>query len=263
MERMKRKLSEMTEEPAICVLPGLEGTGALSRRLCDGMARSLERHIIRYPVDVKLSLEEYVDVAESQIPDDRPVLLVSVSFSGPISLRLLARKRRNVIGIVFVVTFASSPRPVLLRLGNRLPMEKLIRLDLPDALLRLFILGGDATDEDVRLYRAATELVEPEVMASRLKIVETVDERKDLSRVDVPCCYVQAAHDRVVPRSAIIPFSSVLPHLRVKIIDGPHALIHQRAGELRAVVESFLEECRRKGVPGSGQGVDDSIVRQG
>ena len=59
--------------------------------------------------------------------------------------------------------------------------KRVFRIRLPDLALRLGLLGTDASQDDVSALRAALALVDPSVLAARVREIAAVDVRAELA----------------------------------------------------------------------------------
>jgi pimeloyl-ACP methyl ester carboxylesterase len=82
-------------------------------------------------------------------------------------------------------------------------------------------------------------MVPPEVLAHRLKVVNRVDVRRWLPELTMPCCYIQATGDLVVPSTAVLDFVAAVPDLEVKTMRGPHFMLQARPQQSAAEIEAF------------------------
>jgi pimeloyl-ACP methyl ester carboxylesterase len=147
--------------------------------------------------------------------------------------------------LVLCATFARSPRPVLLKAFLRLPLGALLALPFPRLLFSLIVEGGEASSRVFfDLWARVRMMVPPQVLVHRLRIVNQTDVRPWLSGLDMPCCYIQATHDRTVPQSCLRDFM-VVPHLTVKKIRGPHFILQAQPGACLSAIEEFLEHTNK------------------
>ena len=77
--------------PALVLLPGLNGTGILFESLQTALGQSLDVRVVRYP-----QLQGH---ARKSLPTDRPFVLLGESLSGPIAIRLAAERPRELVGL--------------------------------------------------------------------------------------------------------------------------------------------------------------------
>lgn len=222
----------------LVLLPGLDGTGRLFERFLAALPAGLETCVVAYPDDRALSLDQYADHALAQFPEG-PVALLAESFSGLVALKLLVRPRTPVRRVVFAAAFAAPPRPFL-RAAARLPGVGRMFGAVPDFALRGFCLGSDARAGDLESLRAALSKVSRDVLADRIGLVGS-SRALPPRRPDVPCLYLQATADRLVPGRAALWFREHFTHFTLVAVDGPHLLLQTRPGECAREVARFVE----------------------
>jgi pimeloyl-[acyl-carrier protein] methyl ester esterase len=212
----------------VLALPGLDGTGTL----LVPFARESGARIVSYPPDRELTLHQYVEIAARDV--DRDTVLVAESFSGPIAVRIAARQQPR--GLVLVSSFVTPPLPRLLR---ALPLTTLARLQVPDWLLSFWMLSPYATKEGVRDFRAALGAVEPRVLASRLRIALSVDERATLAKTTVPLLDLRGSRDRLVRRGVR---RHIRPDATFAEIDAPHALLYTKPSQAWDRIDGWISK---------------------
>ncbi len=226
----------------IIFLPGIDGTGISFDPLGKALPRDVRVKIVRYPTDRLLGFEETVQYAGDRIETDREnAIVLAESFSGPVAIALIGSGRLKAKCLILCATFARSPRPVLLKILNSLPLELLMRFPFPGFLLKHVVEGGeDAARLFLTMWQKVKVLVPPEVLAHRLKVIDGVDVRGWLPKLDIPCCYIQAASDRTVPASALFDFTEGISDLRVRRIKGPHFILQARPEASLAAIREFV-----------------------
>lgn len=213
----------------IVLLPGLDGTGDL---LAAFAARCGAR-IVSYPPDRELTFDDYVALAARDI--ERDTIVIAESFSGPIAVRIAAT--REIAALVLAGSFVTPPLPKAIRM---LPLTTLARVQVPDWLLSFCMLGRSATAERVRALRAAIGKVEPRVLASRLRIALSVDERANLAKTGMPLVDLRGTADLLVRRKSRRPVLAARPDPIAVDIDAPHALLFTHAVEAWPSLRSYL-----------------------
>lgn len=219
-------------------MPGLDGTGISFEPIEALLPPNVLSTVIRYPNE-KLSFDETIDCAAAQFPTDEVIIVVAESFSGPVAVELLGTGRIKAKGLVLASTFAKSPRPITLRIGRCLPLALLLGFPLPDALLQYILGGEEFTRALMPMWDRINANVSAAVLAHRLRVVSTVDVRKRLSNLSVPCCYIQAIDDVIVPATALIDFKEIVPNLIVKRIRGPHFILQAQPAASVTIIEEF------------------------
>src|SRR4051812_17564426 len=198
------------------MLPGLDGTGLLFRPLVATLS-GIATKVVTYPNDKALSLDEHACWVIRQLPGDKAVLLAAV---------------------IFVGAFAEPARPLLLRLAPVVSRAGPLMRNTPAFLLRQFCLGGDATVSQLNLLRGALAAVPPQVLSSRLALIGA---RRSWGKANfgVPCLYLQASDDRLVPPSAAEWFRGRFGRFELERVDGPHFLLQARPHECAQRISEF------------------------
>jgi pimeloyl-ACP methyl ester carboxylesterase len=220
----------------LVLLPGLDGTGLLFRPLVATLF-DLDTNVVSYPNDKALSLDEHARWVMRELPGDKAVLLAE-SFSGLVALRVLQEAPSRIAAVIFVGAFAEPPRPLLLRLAPLVSRAGPLMRSTPAFLLRQFCLGRDATVSQLNLLREALAAVPPQVLASRLALIGA---RRSWgkARFGVPCLYLQAKEDRLVPASTAEWFRDRFERFEIERIGGPHFLLQVKARECAQRISEF------------------------
>jgi pimeloyl-[acyl-carrier protein] methyl ester esterase len=225
--------------PLLVVLPGLDGTG---RRLGEFVNRlaPIETRVVRYP-DQPLGYEELAALVSSSLPSDRPFVLLGESFSGPLVIRIAARRPEGLDGIILCGTFAKNPYPWL---GWARPLARHLPLkSLPRRLRAVLMWGTVSTERVPPQSERAMAGVSSAVIRCRISALLSVDESAALCRIHVPALVLEPLRDRVIPRAATRHLSAALPGAQRVEIDGPHLLLQARPVECAAAVSRFMH-CR-------------------
>jgi len=226
----------------LVLMPGLDGTGIMFEPFLNVLPKEFRTTVISYPGEDKpLSYQQLVDFADGEIPKDRPIVILAESFSGPIAINILSRGLPNAKCAVFSATFANPPHQFLLDIGKMLPLDQFFRLPMPDFAFEAFCFGTDVPDSLPALLQKAIATAKPANIAARMKMLADIDELSALGRIKIPCCYIQASADHLVPSTCIEPFKAALPDLVVRKITGPHFLLQVKPTEVLEVVREFVE----------------------
>ena len=219
----------------IIILPGLDGTGRLLSDFAKALSPGHDVEIISYP-DSLFSYDDLEVWLKARLPSE-PFVMIAESFSGPLALSISANRPRNLAAVVFVATFARSPRRLpstLLSLFGAFPIPAafLAPVSLP------FVVGRFQVPGFKELYRSALQDVPLRTLILRLKSALSMDRRSTTSRIEVPCCYLQATADRLVPASAFRDFEDICSSpIR---IEAPHFLLQMNPEEAARTVRDFV-----------------------
>ena len=226
----------------LVMLPGLDGTGLVFAPLMSCLPEGISTRVVSYPTDLVMSFQEHVDFARGQLPEDRKYVLLAESFSGPVSLQLLAKPPDNLLGVIFVATFARHPSPFLLDAACHLPQSLLLKLFTNPLFSRCLCLGG-ASAEAVKLFSRALLSVKLSVLSSRLKILATLPPPPETT-FSGPALYIQASRDRLVPPRAAEALARHLPQLRVERVAGPHIVLLAQPENGARLISAFLSDLK-------------------
>src|SRR5512143_2503091 len=232
----------------IVFLPGMDGTGISFEPLGKVLPQDVHVKVIQYPTDKLLSFEETVQCARDQIqPAQEDAIVLAESFSGPVAIALVGSGQLKAKCLVLCSTFARSPKPVLLKTLEYLPLESLIQLPIPRFVFKHMVEGGEeAADLFLGLWERVKAVVQAKVLVHRLKVISQVDVRGWLPKITVPCCYIQATGDRSVPESSLFDFIELVPDLRVVRIRGPHFILQSQPQASLTAIQDFVSLITNK-----------------
>lgn len=223
---------------SLVLLPGLDGTGLLFRRLLTALPDGLRTKVVPYPPAAPMDLSQLAALVLRQLPAEKVVLLAE-SFSGLVALELLASAAARVRGVIFVGAFAEPPRPLLLRLAPLASHAGGLMRSIPAFFLRRYCLGPHATAAELNELREAIAAITPGVMAQRLALIAKRRSFGTLPR-DVPAFYIKASADRLVPASCASWFQQHFKRCEVEEVRGPHFVLQANPRDSAAVITKAL-----------------------
>ena len=223
----------------------MDGTSHLFLPFTAALNPGARVRTVRYPVDEPLGYEALASVARSALPPDEPFILLGESFSGPIAVMLAAEGHAQLKGLVLCCTFVRNPLPWLARL--RALIGVLPFGGAPLWVMDHLLLGKFATQSLRAALALAVGQVAPGVMRARLRAVVAVDVAAQFGNVRVPCLYLQAAHDRLVPPEAASLIAALKPDTQVVRVNAPHCLLQAAPADAAAAVEEFSRQVQRAG----------------
>jgi pimeloyl-[acyl-carrier protein] methyl ester esterase len=98
-------------KPVLVLLPGLDGTGKLFAEFLRVLDLNISTLVVAYSKDIPMNYDQLETLVTAALPTDRPFVLLGESFSGPLAIRIAARRPASLVGLVLCVTFASNPYP--------------------------------------------------------------------------------------------------------------------------------------------------------
>ena len=224
----------------IVLLPGMDGTGELFSKFVMFKPADFEVTVVALPQE-PLSYSDVERLIEPRIPGDVPFVLLGESFSGPLAIRLAAKRPPNLRGLILCNSFATPPRAACWKL---LPWTTLFRIPPPSMILRRYLAGGNAPQSLIEEIRRTLSSVPPRILASRIRILLTSNSTDSLRACDVPILYLRGTADRLVPDSAFRAITAIVPSAKRREIPGPHMLIQANPVEVWQAIAGFVTALR-------------------
>jgi pimeloyl-[acyl-carrier protein] methyl ester esterase len=226
----------------LVLMPGLDGTGKLFSNLLPFLSDQWPTTTVCYPTDVPLSYAELLPFVRAVPPISAPFILIAESFSTPLAIQFAAKHPPNLKGVILCAGFATSPLKGWRKRAVSLAAAGLMRLPLPNAVMRCLLVGQEATPELCSSVRAAISTVSSETLTTRLRQVLTCDVRAELVSITVPLLYLQATNDRLVKASNSEEIRRKKPDTKFVSIAGPHMLLQRQPQKAAAFITSFIQE---------------------
>jgi pimeloyl-[acyl-carrier protein] methyl ester esterase len=226
------------------LLPGLDGTGLLFKSFIDACPSSLAPKAISYPRAAPLGYAELEVTLRMTLPSDRPFALIAESFSGPLALRIAARRPAGLVAIALVGTFVRPSVRWLRPWVAPFIGGYLFRAPPPGWIIRHFAAGRNASEAFVADVAKATRLVRPDVLARRVRDVLRVDAVADLLAVQVPMLYLGGSKDRLLRQGLADELKRLRPDLETATIEAPHFILQTRPTEAAALIADFFRRRR-------------------
>jgi pimeloyl-[acyl-carrier protein] methyl ester esterase len=227
------------KDEQLVFLPGMDGTGLSAEPLMKLIPPDVAVTIVRYPTDKPLSFEETLECAAKQFPPGIAPIVVAESFSGPVAIKLIASGCVQAKYLILCATFAKSPHPILLKLSRSLGITSLIKPEMPKLFFKVF-LGKEFAESLAPMWRRVHANVPPHILDHRLGIINRVDVTGWLDKLLIPCLYLQATEDRVVPSSCLSSFIKYIPNLEIRKIKGPHFILQAQPLACLTAIEEFM-----------------------
>ncbi len=220
-------------------MPGLDGTGISFEPLSKFLSKNISATIVRYPTDKLLSFEEIVLCAHDQMKGEQDIVLAE-SFSGPVAISLIASCRLKAKGLILCATFAKAPRRTFLKMLCWLPLELGLKLPFQRVLLSLILGDRKAIDTLFPIWQRLKTSVPARVLAHRIRLLSLIDVRHLLPELTIPCWYIQATEDTLLP-SSVLDFVQAIPHLVVRKLTGPHFILQTEPEASAAIINEFID----------------------
>ena len=236
----------------LILLPGMDGTGQLFSPLRHALAEcghEIQARVIPYP-QACLSYAELTDYVQAQLPAQEAFIVLAESFSGPVAYQLARRAIPNMRAMILVASFLRNPNPDLLWLSRILPLSVLLRFSPPDQIIKKWMLGDKASDEQLREFKSVLKSVPNKVIIFRLAQIARLSlnlQTINLETISLPVYYLQAVNDRLVDKNNIHDVQRVSPDLKSIEMDGPHFILQTKPREcaryITEQVRLLIDKC--------------------
>jgi pimeloyl-[acyl-carrier protein] methyl ester esterase len=233
----------------VLLFPGFDGTGRLFRSFVRALSPEINPSIVGYPADIEYRYDELVDFAEHSLPADRPFAMVAESFSGPVAIRLAARRPQGLKSLVLVNAFIRPSFRWIPAGAKGFVGSYLFRVAPPVWLVRHFGVGSDASEESISEVRAALSDVKPRVLACRAREALSADFTRDFLRITAPMLYLKGTKDRLLAPRVTDALQRLRPDLEVALLDAPHFALQRRPAEAATLVSQFLLRSTEEQAP--------------
>ncbi len=227
----------------LVLLPGLDGSGILFKPILEYCFESKMSHdvsVISYPIDRHIPYSKLADYIIPLLPKNTDIVLLGESYSGPVAIQLANRKELNIVSLLLVATFSYYPNSILKYTSYIAPYHYLLRLPAPDIVLRFMCVGNNVDVEIMALLKRSLKYTPAHIMSQRLAEGIRVDVRVELKSLPIPCIYLKAKQDKLVPASAATEISILNESIDIIEIDGPHFLLQTRIKECCAVIQKLM-----------------------
>ncbi len=218
----------------IILLPGLDGTGLLFKRLKESFPKNIDVEVISYESLEGLSYSEQAsEIAKGYEGID--IYIVGESYSGRVAYELFKILGSRVKGIVFLASFLSSPS-IFSKLAGYFPINLITPNFLSKKLLYLFgfsLIGGSNLVEAVF---TSIEKANKYKLKSRLRNIACLDKPKQI--ITCPVTYIRPSRDVLVSSRAVDLLSSKCSNFKQVSVRGGHFIAQSNPVECAKVISN-------------------------
>jgi pimeloyl-[acyl-carrier protein] methyl ester esterase len=223
----------------LILLPGMDGTGLLFQPLLQALGDRYSASVVAYPATEPRSYEELELLILERLPTHENFVIIAESFSGPLALRIAARRPPRLRGIVLCATFVSNPLRILPLWLAPAVRPWMFRLS-PKWLQSRVLLGQRAPAELRSLFARAQAAVSPEVFACRTRAILSVDVARELAGCRYPILYLQGRRDRIVAAHNLRLIRTLNPDVAVGEVDAPHLVLQAAPVDSVRHISAFI-----------------------
>ena len=216
----------------IVLLPGLDGTGDLFEPILNELPKNIDVTVIKYNNSKKQTYKELVEYVATQLPKD-DFILVAESFSGYIAYKIGLKRFKNLKHIVFVATFLTNPRAIML---NLIP-SFIFRLRIPKLIIKWLFLGFNTDKNIINLFQKTINNVASDIIKFRLQEIKKL--KPTNNKLNLPTTYIQATQDYLVPTESLKDFQKLCQNLKVYQIRGKHLIVQSNPKDCAKIINSL------------------------
>lgn len=227
----------------LILLPAFDGTGQMFSNLVRVLSAQFDCVSVSYP---ETGPQDYLSLTEqviASLPESEDYIVLGESFAGPIVYQLVIRDLPRCKGAVFVATYLTNPRPLVLKFLTALPAFLISLMISRPWVVKLVSLSRDADSGVAKAIAKNFASVKPTVIKQRLK---TIAGANDQPRIDVaiPSFYIQADHDGLVLPKKLKEFRQRCQHLTLRSAPGGHFVLQESPAECAKILLEELVEFK-------------------
>ena len=222
----------------LILLPGLNGTSDLFSAFLDELPVTLKPIVIEYPKDQLLSYDQLLVYVKEFIPKNEDYYILGESFSGPLAVLLAYEADSYLKGLIFVSSFIKNPKKCpkfYQKMAEIIPLKK-----MPLDFLSRFLLGIGG---DLKMKQALVSVlkeISDEVFIFRLNEILKVDVTEKFKKINIPCLYLRAKYDYLVPQKSLEHILSYNQKVLVSYVATTHFLLQNKPKFASHEIEKFI-----------------------
>ena len=216
----------------------MPGTDALFKLLVDELRDHIDTESVSYPPDEPLGYEQLINLVTSRIPKEKPFFILGESFSGPLAVMAASRHPENLLGIILVATFVTSPMPRWINRLKRFARGPILDMR-PRPLIIDRLLGKDCPENTRIWVHKSLPRLKNNVLAARIEAVLDVNVREELKNCEVPVLYIAGSRDWLIGRKCIDVIWLCRPDVEVKVLAGVHMILQTKPHDSASAIIDF------------------------
>lgn len=223
----------------LVLLPALDGTGEMFANLQTALADHFDTMVIAYPQTGPQDYSSLADYIRQQIPDSEPYMLLGESFAGPLVHNIAAADPEHCKAAIFVATYLSNPRPVVIKLLTLTPARLINFFVARPGIVALFGLSRQASLSTIRAVAANLARHPTNTFKQRLQAIGQQTAPAE-SRLTLPCLYIKARNDKLVLNNKLSDFKRLCADLDIQTVNGGHFILQESPGDCANIlIEKF------------------------
>jgi len=232
-------------KPTLVLLPGFDGTGKLFDGLINELGNNFNIVAINYCEEV--TIEAYLTCINEKIGQNKQVILLAESFSGPIALHFITNHSDKIKCCIFSTSFSKTPFLSLCKAAVFLPDIFFQSTALQKIAIKYYCYGKYFTNHLGERTLKAINSISANTVKKRLKLLCTQQSHKLIKdknhNIFMPCLYLQASEDKIVRKSLASDLCNALPNVNKVTINGPHLLLQTKPKECASAILDFVNKA--------------------
>ena len=224
------------------LLPGLHGDTTLFPPLVEELGDVLTE-CVEYPTTISQSYESLEKWLSEQLDWQIPRVIIAESFSAPLALRLAKRFPGSVQSLVLAASFCASPKNPNLAL---LPLRHLLMLSPPRRTLRHFLIGDEASEQQVTELKKIVARIPSKVLSQRIRAILSLQPSDSPCLKNLPMLILQASDDNMIPWETQNQLCMHYDHATTHWLDGPHLILQSASAECASIIKDFAEQSTQQ-----------------
>lgn len=202
----------------IILLPGMDGTGLLFKPLFDNLPKSFDIEIVNLN---ELIGDCFVEQAVSlnQQFTHTPIFIVAESYSGLIAYEYCRLFKEQVIGVIFVASFISSPT-FFSQYATLLPVFLMKSNIISNLSLNGIGFDGNGSRQQISSVFESISNAGSTKIKKRLANIAELKQATEL--VKIPAVYIRPTNDLLVSNKAVSHVKNTFSLLKIVEVEGGH-----------------------------------------
>jgi pimeloyl-[acyl-carrier protein] methyl ester esterase len=209
--------------PTLILLPGLHGTAELFDPFLKFLPPCIPNRTISYSTRHFSAPKLLLARLASELQNERDMILLAESFSGPLALEYANKYPDRVRAVVLCCSFVRPPVPRGLCYLAGIPL--LLQCPIPSFAIRVFLAGSRAPKSLVKETRREIRANNPLVLWHRIVQAAWINAVAALKACPVPILCLAGSRDRLIGERAVRRIRRARPDVPIRMIDAPHLLL--------------------------------------
>lgn len=226
----------------IVLLPGMDGTGYLLKKLVERFPDDLDVHIVSLNELAGDSFTQQAISLNQQFVNS-PLFIIAESYSGRIAYEYCRLFERQVITVVLLASFISPPN-FISRHAFLIPLFLFKPNPITKFLMNYLGFNGNGTKQQVDNVFASITAGDTSKLRRRLKNISTLEIPKEVTKV--PVIYIRPKKDLLVSDKAFNVVKTIFSDFKKVDVNGGHFVAQMYPSQCVNVILLTVEDLKSK-----------------